>query len=87
MVSEAGLGSKAGLGSETGLGSEDVASASTGRGRGSGLAGVNVATVGITTTEPNIGAGCWPFCRNSALAMMAQTAANASAAATVSFGL
>src|SRR5258707_12476623 len=72
LVSEAGLGSKAGLGSETGLGSEEEASASTGRGRGSGLAGDNVATVGITTTEPNIGAGCSPFCRNRALAAMAE---------------
>src|ERR1700676_594409 len=80
----ASLGSTT-LGS-TSLGSEDDVSASTGRGRGNGLAGAD-AGGGITTTEPNIGDGWRPACRNSALAMMALTAAKASAPAIMSFGL
>ena len=42
---------------------------------------------GILVTVPNIGDGWRPACRNSALAMMALTAANASRPATMSFGL
>src|SRR5436190_16754683 len=68
------------------FGSDSVASASTGRGRGKGLAGANAAA-GIATTEPNIGEGWRPACRNSALAMIAMTAAKANAPATTSFGL
>src|SRR3984957_12482714 len=66
-----------------GLDSNCVASASMGRGRGSRLA----ATAGMLTTVPNIGAGWRPACRNRALAMMALTAAKASAPAITSFGL
>ena len=67
-------------------GSENVASASAGRGRGSrpGAAGVAAR---FTTVEPNIGAGCGPAWRNSALVTMPQAAANASMPAIVSFGL
>src|SRR5258708_3670150 len=75
----------AGFGSAA-FGSDSVASASTGRGRGNGLAGAEDAA-GIATTEPNIGAGWRPACRNNALAMMALTAAKANAPATTSFGL
>ena len=73
------------LGSD-GTGSAARAAASTGRGRGNGLAGAATAA-GILVTVPNIGDGWRPACRNSALAMMALTAANASAPATMSFGL
>src|ERR1019366_8889876 len=75
----------AGLGS-TGDASAGFIAASTGRGRGNGPAGAKAAA-GIGTTEPNIGDGWRPACRKSALAMMALTAANASAPATMSFGL
>src|SRR5258708_14807867 len=68
-----------------GHGSATRIAASAGRGRGSGP-GASPAT-GIMTTEPNIGDGWRPACRNSALAMIAVTAANASAPATMSFGL
>src|SRR5580698_3504219 len=61
-------------------------SASTGRGRGIGLAGI-AASAGKVTTVPNIGAGWRPACMNSALTMMAQTAANATAPPIISFGL
>src|SRR6202011_2344732 len=57
-----GLGSasfgSAGFGS-AGFGSSSDASASTGRGRGNGLAGANAAA-GIATTEPNHGDGLRP---------------------------
>ena len=39
------------------------------------------------STDPNMGDGCRPVCRNSALATIALTAVNTSAQASVSFGL
>src|SRR6185312_11661333 len=74
-----------GLGSAS-RGSMEAASASAGRGRGNGLTLAGLPC-GIWTTEPNIGAGCGPCCRNSALAMMALAAAKASRPAIMSFGL
>src|SRR5262249_61187960 len=59
-------------------------SASAGRGRGSRLAIVAVLTTGAAN-DPNIGAGCGPAWRNSALVMMAVVAAKASRPATTSF--
>src|SRR5438552_19094092 len=53
------------------LTSGDRASASTGRGRGNGLAG---AAIGSVTLPPNIGDGCRPACMKIALATMATTA-------------
>src|ERR1700731_2401561 len=60
-LGSASLGS-ASLGSAA-LGSAADVSASTGRGRGNGLTGA-IAAVGIVTTEPNIGDGWRPACRN-----------------------
>src|SRR5579872_3618743 len=48
-------------------------SASSGRGRGMGLAAISVD--GNAIAWPNIGAGCGPRCRNSAFVMMATVAA------------
>ena len=45
----------------------------------------SIPACGIATTEPNIGDGWCPACRNSALAMIALTAANASTPATMIF--
>src|SRR5438309_11701673 len=68
-----------------GLDSNSVASASTGRARGKGLA--DNAAAGTATDEPNIGAGWRPACRKSALVTVALTGAKASRAAMSSFGL
>src|ERR1700681_1127595 len=71
-----------------GAGSAGLTAASTGRGRGNGFATATAgAGAGSVTTDPNIGDGCRPACRNSALVMMAKTAATASAPAPMSFGL
>src|SRR6185437_1921883 len=65
--------------------SAGAASASAGRGRG--RATLARLACCMCTTEPNIGAGCGPVCRKTALVMIALTAANAIRPATISFGL
>src|SRR5262249_28967677 len=62
-------------------------SASTGRRGGNRKLEIEGPAAGMCTTEPNIGAGCGPCCRNSALVMMAPAAVKASRPATISFGL
>src|SRR3954464_849816 len=85
----AGLGS-AGLGSarnSVALGSSGEVSAPTGRGRGKGFDSAMDDGAGRLITVPNIGAGCRPVCRNSALATIAPMAATATRPASVSLGL
>src|SRR3954471_22366059 len=85
----AGLGS-AGLGSarnSVALGSSGEVSAPTGRGRGKGFDSAMDDGAGRLITVPNIGAGCRPVCRNSALATIAPIAATATRPASVSLGL
>src|SRR3954452_20794843 len=85
----AGLGS-AGLGSarnSVALGSSGEVSAPTGRGRGKGFDSAMDDGAGRLITVPNIGAGCRPVCRNSALATIAPMAATATRPARVSLGL
>src|SRR4051794_37175681 len=85
----AGLGSAA-LGSarnSVALGSSGEVSAPTGRGRGKGFDSAMDDGAGRLITVPNIGAGCRPVCRNSALATIAPMAATATRPASVSLGL
>ncbi|MGY3460194.1 hypothetical protein ACVWW5_005644 [Bradyrhizobium sp. LM3.4] len=80
----------AGLGSarnSVALGSSGEVSAPTGRGRGKGFDNGRDDGAGRLITVPNIGAGCRPVWRNSALATIALMAATATRPASVSFGL
>src|SRR6478752_6383515 len=80
----------AGLGSarnSVALGSSGEVSAPTGRGRGKGFDSARDDGAGRLITVPNIGAGCRPVCRNSALATIAPMAATATRPASVSLGL
>src|SRR3954462_7427899 len=91
-VASTGLsgGLSAGLGSarnSVALGSSGEVSAPTGRGRGKGFDSVMDDGAGRLITVPNIGAGCRPVCRNSALATIAPMAATATRPASVSLGL
>src|SRR3954466_12383930 len=80
----AGLGSARNSGA---LGSSGEVSAPTGRGRGKGFDSARDDGAGRLITVPNIGAGCRPVCRNSALATIAPMAATATRPASVSLGL
>src|SRR3954447_17144396 len=91
-VASTGLsgGLSAGLGSarnSVALGSSGEVSAPTGRGRGKGFDSAMDDGAGRLITVPNIGAGCRPVCRNSALATIAPMAATATRPASVSLGL
>src|SRR3954469_19923226 len=91
-VASTGLsgGLSAGLGSarnSVALGSSGEVSAPTGRGRGKGFDSAMDDGAGRLITVPNIGAGCRPVCRNSALATIAPIAATATRPASVSLGL
>src|SRR3954470_23911723 len=80
----------AGLGSarnSVALGSRGEVSAPTGRERGKGFDSGRDDGAGRLITVPNIGAGCRPVWRNSALATIAPIAATATKPASVSLGL
>src|SRR3954451_6030410 len=80
----AGLGS---AGTSVALGSSGEVSAPPGRGRGKGFDSAMDDGAGRLITVPNIGAGCRPVWRNSALATIAPIAATATKPASVSLGL